>query len=137
MNSQKQYTTGSTKNFSHLLPTIYSECLQTGCFAKKCKTAKIIPITKLGNENLKDVSKYRTISQIDVGGKGLEKILINRTMLHIYSNNILNQNQYGFTTRKSTKDVSLVVKDYIEEGLRRGQITILVSFGVRGGFDAA
>ena len=25
---------------------IYNECLRTGCFPKKCKTAKIIPITK-------------------------------------------------------------------------------------------
>jgi hypothetical protein len=104
-------------------------------FPKKWKTAKIIPVTKPGKQNIKDVSKYRPISLINVGGKVLEKILISR-IVHIYSNNLLNQNQYGFTPRKSTTDATLAVKDYIEEGIRRGYITILVSLDIRGVFDA-
>jgi hypothetical protein len=103
---------------------------------KKWKTTKIIPITKPGKENIKDVSKYRPISLINVGGKVLEKIFINRIMHYIYNNNLLNQNQYGFTPRKSTTDATLAVKDYIEKGIRRGHITILVSLDVRGAFDA-
>jgi len=39
---------------------------------------KIIPITKPGNENSTEVSKFRPISLINTAGKVLEKLLINR-----------------------------------------------------------
>jgi len=51
-------------------------------------------------------------------------------MHYIYSNNLLNKNQFGFTPRKSTTDATLAVKDYTEEGIRQGHITILVSLDV-------
>ena len=72
-----------------------------------------------------------------MGGKVLEEILINRIMHYMYSNNPLNKNQFVFTPRKSTTDATLGVKDYIEDGIRQGHITILVSLDVRGAFDAA
>ena len=42
-------------------------------------------------QKIKDASKYRTISLINVGGKVLEKILINRILHFIYSNNLMNK----------------------------------------------
>ena len=85
----------------------------------------------------KDVSKYRPISLINVGGKVLEKILINRIMHYIYSNNLMNKNQFGFTPRKSSTDTTFAVKDYIEEGIKQGHTTVLIRLDVRGAFDAA
>jgi len=98
---------------------------------------KIIPITKLGKENSTDVSKFRPISLINVGGKILEKILINRIMHHVYSNNLLNYNQFGFTPKKSAIDAALAVKKYLEEGISQGYIAILVNLDVKRAFDAA
>jgi len=72
-----------------------------------------------------------------VGGKVLEKLIINIIVRYIYSNNLLNTNQYGFTPKKGTTDAALAVKEYIEEGFRQGHITILVSLEVKGAFDAA
>jgi hypothetical protein len=72
-----------------------------------------------------------------VGGKVLEKLLMNRMMHYIYRNNLLNTNQYGFTPKKSTTDATLAVKEYIEEGFRQGHISILVSLDVKGSLDAA
>ena len=72
-----------------------------------------------------------------MGGKVLEKIFINRTMHYIYSNNLMNKNQLGFTPRKSSTDATVAVKDYIDEGIKQGHITILISLDVRGAFDAA
>jgi len=72
-----------------------------------------------------------------VGGKVLEKLVINIIMRYIYTNNLLNTNQYGFTPKKSTTDATLAVKEYIEEGFRQGHITILVSLDVKDAFDAA
>ena len=72
-----------------------------------------------------------------MGGKVLEKILINRIMHYVYTNNLMNQNQFGFTPKKNAISAALAVKEYIEEGLRERHITILVSLDVKGTFDAA
>jgi hypothetical protein len=58
-------------------------------------------------------------------------------MYHIYSNNFLNDNQYGFTPKKITTDATVAVTEYIEGGFRQGHSTIFVSFDVNGAFDAA
>jgi hypothetical protein len=84
-----------------------------------------------------EVSKFRPISLINVGEKVLEKMLINRIMPHIYSNNLLNHNQFGFTPKKSAIDVALAVKEYLEEGMREGHFAIIVNLDVKGAFDAA
>ena len=67
-----------------------------------------------------------------MGGKVLEKLLINRDMHHLNSNNVMNPNQYGFTLKKSTTDATLSVKEYIEEGFIKVHITIIISLEVRG-----
>ena len=108
-----------------------------GCFPKRWKRVKVIPITKPRKEDTMDPSKFRTISLINVGGKVLEKTLIYRIMHHVHINNLLNHNQFGFTPKKCTTDAAITVKEFIEEGLRKGLITILVSLDVKGAFDAA
>ena len=67
-----------------------------------------------------------------MGGKVLEKLLINSVMHHLYSNNLTNPNQYGFTPKKSTTDATLAFKEYIGEGFRQGHITILINLDVQG-----
>jgi hypothetical protein len=101
------------------------------------KRVKVIPITKPGKEDTTDSSKFRPIRLINVGGKFLGKILINIIMHHVYTNNFLNENQFGFTPKKSTTDAAITVKKFVEDGLREGLITILVSLDVQGAFDAA
>jgi hypothetical protein len=54
-------------------------------------------------------------------------------MHFLYSNDLLNQNQFGFSSQKSTTDAAM---DFIEEALTKGQIVALVSLDVKGAFDA-
>jgi hypothetical protein len=82
-------------------------------------------------------SKFRPVSLINVGGKVLEKTLIYRFMHHMHINNLLHHNQFGFTPKKCTTDAAITVKEFIEEGLRKGLITILFSLDVKRAFDAA
>jgi retron-type reverse transcriptase len=58
-------------------------------------------------------------------------------MHHVYTNNLLNHNQFGFTPKKSTTDAAMEIKEFAKEGLRQGLITIIVSLEVKGAFDAA
>jgi len=89
------------ERFPRLVTTLFNGCLRTGCFPRRWKRARIIPTTKEGKENCNDAYKYRPISLLNVGGKVLEKLLINRIMHFLYSNELLNQNQFGFTTQKA------------------------------------
>jgi len=58
-------------------------------------------------------------------------------MHHLHINNLLSHNQFGFTPKKCITDAGMTVKEFIEERLRKGLITILVSLDVKGAFDAA
>jgi len=61
----------------------------------------IIPITKPGKEGSDEVFKFRPISLLDIGGKMLEKILINRINHHVFSRGHMNENQFGFRPQKA------------------------------------
>jgi hypothetical protein len=58
-------------------------------------------------------------------------------MHHACTNYLLNHNQFGFTPKKSTTDVTITVKEFVEDGLREGLIAILVSLDVKEAFDAS
>jgi len=116
---------------------MYNACLRKEVFPKRRKTAKLIPIVKPGKENSDEVSKFRPISLLNTGGKVLEKLLINRINHNVFARDIMNKNQYGFTPQRSTSDAAMAVKEFVEEGLAAGEITVLISLDVKGAFDAA
>jgi len=99
------------------LTSIYNEFLKRGCFPRKCKIGKVVPILKPGKEDSLDPSKYRAISLLNIGGKLLEKLLINRIMHHIYKIDHINDNQFGVTPRKSTADAAMAVNQFLEPEL--------------------
>ena len=89
---------------------MYNGCLRDGIFPKRWKTAKIIPVINPGKEHSYDVSKYRLFSLLNVGSKVLEKVMINRINHHVYTNDYINKNQYGFTPQLSTIDEAMAVR---------------------------
>jgi hypothetical protein len=101
------------------------------------KRARLIPITKPGKENSKDISKYRPINLLNIGGKVLEKALINRINHHVFFHDLINKNQYSFTPQRGTIDAAMAVKDFVEKRLVAGEVIVLVSLDVKGAFDAA
>jgi hypothetical protein len=74
---------------------------------------------------------------LNIGGKVLEKLLINRIMHHLYKTDFLNDNQFGFTPQKSTTDATMSVKQFIETELERVRVVIMASLDVKEPFDAA
>jgi len=94
------------------ITAMYNGCLRDGVFPKRWKRAKLIPIIKPGKEDSYEVSKYRPISLLNVGCKVLEKVIINRINHHVYTNDYINKNQYGFPPQLSTTDAAMAVKDF-------------------------
>lgn len=113
---------------------MYNECLRQGVFPKRWKIDKIIPISKPSKENSEEASKYRLIN---IGGKVLEKAIINRINYHVHSTEYLNHNQYGFTPQTSTIDEIKEATEFIEEGFKRGEVTATVSLDVESAFNSA
>ena len=107
------------KKFPRLITAIYNQCLKRGCFPKRWKTAKIIPTIKPGKEKSMDPSKSRPISLLNMAGKVLEKLLINRINHHLFKNELLNDRQFGFTPQKSTTDAAMDAKQFIEPVLEK------------------
>jgi len=116
---------------------MYNGCLRDGIFPKRWKRAKIIPVVKPGREDSYDVSKYRPISVLNVGGKVLEKVKINRINHRVYTNDYINKNQYGFTPQLTTIDAVIAVKEFVEDGFNSGEVATLVSLDVEGAFNSA
>ena len=125
------------QNLPKFLTSLYNGCLGRGCFPKRWKRAKIVPILKPGKENSVQVSKFRPISLLNTGGKILEKLLHNRIMHYTYTNNLMNSNQFGFTPQRNAIDAAMVIKDFVEDSLKEGKLVALVSLDVKGAFDAA
>jgi hypothetical protein len=88
-------------------------------------------------QNSKEVTKYCPISHINVGGKILEKALINRINHHFYSTEFPNKNQYRFIPQTSTTDTIMAVKEFVQEGFSKGEITVTVSLDMEGAFNSA
>ena len=106
------------KSTLKILPS-YIIALYNGClrFPTRWKRARVIPIVKPGKNTSDDVSKFRPISLLNVGGKVLEKVLINRINHHAISHPFLNTHQYGFRPQKSTVDAAMEVKIFVKKGL--------------------
>jgi hypothetical protein len=67
-------------------------------------------------------SKYRPISLLNIEGKVLEKLPINRINHHVYNNELLTDRQYGFTPQKSTTAAAMESKRFIEPELEKRKV---------------
>ena len=123
------------KRFPTLFTELYIECLRKGYFPKQWKRSTIIPIVKPGKEGSSEGTKYRPISLLNVGGKVLEKLLIDRINYHVFSNILLNENQYGLLPKKSTTDAALAAKAFVRYNLQQKNSVIVVSLDVKGAFE--
>jgi len=129
------------KRVFRLLPcsftNLYNKCLKNGCFPKIWKNSVIIPIVKPGKERSSDVSKYRPISLLNIGGKVLEKLMINRILHHIHSRNLFSSRQFGFMPQKSTIDAAMTLKLFVEQNLQIYGYVAIISLDVQNAFNAA
>jgi hypothetical protein len=62
---------------------------------------------------------------------------MNREKAFKYSNNFLNENQYGFLPQKSTVDAAMIAKGFAQVNLQQRNFVIMISMDIKGEFDAA
>ncbi len=96
------------------LTKLYNKCLTLGVFPDIWKSSVGKVIRKSGKRDFRNAKSYRPISLLSVFAKILEKLLINHTIFYLKSNNLLDENQYGFTPQKSSIDAIFSAIDFIQ-----------------------
>ncbi|GBN74917.1 Putative protein in type-1 retrotransposable element R1DM [Araneus ventricosus] len=86
-------------------------------------------------KNPKLSSSYRPIALLPTIGKTLEKLLTQRLMFHLESENKLNQNQHGFRTGKSVDTAISYLLGRIHQGRREKNHVLALSLDTKGAFD--
>jgi hypothetical protein len=89
------------------------------------KQCHVIPIFKTGNHL--DCDNYRQISLLSSISKILEKIVSEKLLFHLTTNELLNVHQYEFIPKKSAEHYLLHIINYVSAALMM-EISALVIF---------
>ena len=85
---------------SPYLSHYFSKFMQNGIFPRCLKNGNITPVLKRGNPQL--LENYRPISTLSCFGKIFEKVIYKRLYSFFTSNQLINENQFGFRSKHST-----------------------------------
>jgi len=94
----------------------------SGTFPTRLKYAIVKPLLKKGDKE--NVANYRPISLLTSFSKVFERIIYNRLLKHIETNNILAVEQFGFRTSSSTEKASYKLIDDILNALNNRLIVV-------------
>ena len=92
--------------------------IQQGCVSKVWKIAKVIPIFK-GKGSMLEVTNYRPISLTNVYCKILGRLVRNKIMSYLESENLLSTCQSGFRTGLSTLTQLINVQALIVDNINQ------------------
>jgi hypothetical protein len=115
------------------LSHIFNLSLSTGIFPSKLKQCRVVPIFKTGDQL--ECDNYRPISLLSSISKVLEKIVAEKLIHHLTSNDLLYMHQYGFLPKKSTEHNLLQILNYVTTALNEGMFCIGVFLDLRKAFD--
>jgi len=80
--------------------SLFQSSMSTGQIPAEWKTGTVSPIYKSGI--VCDVSYYRPISLTCIDCKVMERIIVQRMLIHLKANNIITRQQHGFLACRST-----------------------------------
>lgn len=125
----KRYAQSLTRSITH----ICNLALTTGVFPKAFKTALIKPIYKGGDRSC--VNNFRPISILPALSKILERVVNNRLVKFLESNNLLSSSQFGFRAGKSTNDAVHILVSSIVSSLDERKKCLTVFLDLAKAFD--
>ena len=117
-----------------LLLEIYNYIWQSGDFPDCWSEATIIPIPKPGKDH-SDPNNYRPIALTSCVCKTLERMINDRFVWYLESNNILTNIQCGFRKRRSTLDHLVRLESFIRDAFLNKQEVVSVFFDLEKAYD--
>ena len=125
------------KKAAHIIAPILSEYfnvfMKEGVFPDVLKIGKITPIFKKGNPE--DIGNYRPVSTLPIFGKLFEKVIYSRIYSFAQSQNIINQNQFGFRKSHSTSHAVNHSVKIIEDALSKHNHVLGIFIDLSKAFD--
>lgn len=115
------------------LSHIFNISLRSGTFPTKLKQCRVIPIFK--NGDTLECDNYRPISLLSSFSKILEKIVAEKLLYHLSTNDLLYNHQYGFLPKRSTEHNLMQILDFATKALNDGMYCIGVFLDLRKAFD--
>lgn len=113
---------------------IFNACMRFSYFPVAWKNAKVIAIQKPGKDPFNS-SSYRPISLLSSLAKIFERILLSRINLHIYDENIIPNQQFGFRKFHSCNHQLARVASNIRLNIEMKKSTGLVLLDIEKAFD--
>ncbi|CAK1548758.1 unnamed protein product [Leptosia nina] len=123
--------------FPDFITTLYNRCLTLEYFPLPWKHAVIKIIPKPGKDNYSQLSSFRPIGLINVFGKLLERLIIDRLTFHLNRLQLSNPRQFGFKQQTSTSAAIITALDLIKSKKAKGEHVIAVSLDIKAAFDNA
>ena len=124
----------NTDLFKKTILMIFNVLFDKGYFPDVWSTGLIIPIFKAGDEH--DVNNYRGISLLSCVGKLFTCIINNRLNKWAESQNVFDQNQYGFRDKKSTVDAMFILQSIVDTFIENGNMLYVSFIDLKKAFDS-
>jgi len=115
------------------LAHIFNLSLSTGEFPTQLKQCRVIPIFKAGDRL--EVDNYRPISLLSSISKVLEKILSEKLIFHLLSNDLIYNHQYGFLPSRSAEQNLLQIVNYVSNALNENMYCMGIFLDLKKAFD--
>ncbi len=97
------------------LSHIFNLSLTNGVFPTQLKNCRVIPVFKAGDHA--ECDNYRPISLLSSISKVLEKIVAEKLIEHLLSNDLIYMHQYGFLPNRSAEQNLIQIVNYISDAL--------------------
>ena len=117
-----------------ILLDIFNNVWQTGEFPSSWREALVIPIAKPGKD-AKDPNSYRPIALTSCICKTLERMVNDRLVWFLESNNLIVSVQSGFRRQRSTLDHLVRFETYLREAFIKKQHVVSVFFDLESAYD--
>jgi len=115
------------------LSHIFNLSMQSGIFPSQLKKCRVIPIYKAGSPM--ECDNYRPISLLNAISKIFEKIIAEKLISHLLSNNLIYEHQYGFLPSRSSEHNLIQIVNYISNALNDNMYCIGVFLDLKKAFD--
>lgn len=113
---------------------VFNNICESGIYPNYWKNTKVALIPK-EEKDLSSPSSYYPICLLPIWAKVFDRIVTRRLCSFLETNNLLNENQFGFRKNSDIIDALFKVKDIITNNMNNDFVTCLISFDMSNAFN--
>ncbi|KAG6996291.1 RNA-directed DNA polymerase from mobile element jockey [Fusarium oxysporum f. sp. conglutinans] len=114
---------------------LFQISLRDGELPVQWRSAKIIPLKKLGKDDYKVANAWRLISLLSTLGKILEAVMADRISYVVETFGLLPTNHFGGRKQRSAEQALLLLQGHTYKAWRNRKVPSLISFDVKGAYN--